>query len=109
MYLGGADRFFLVIKSGKLNMKHVESCKKCKTSLLNALQNEYGEIIQQWKPAWPCQIKDIRDFGLIKGAAENVLEKVFESLQKHRGYSDFVRSRKMPACDYYIPAFKPLA
>ena len=89
-------------------MKHIENCKKCKAELLKTLQNEYGEIIEQWKPSWPCQINDIGDLNMFKSTTGTILRKIFESLQKHRGFSEFVRSKKLPACDYYIPALNRL-
>jgi hypothetical protein len=89
-------------------MKHAESCKRCKAALLNALRDEYGEIIQQWKPGWPCQFNDLRTSGLIEGATGDSLKSVYRSLQKHRGYSKFVGWKRIPACDYYIPALNRL-
>ena len=89
-------------------MKHAESCKKCKAALLISLQDEYGEIIQQWKPGWPCQINDLLSSDLIKSATKRSLESVYNSLQEHRGYSEFVGLKKIPACDYYIPALNRL-
>lgn len=85
-------------------MRHLDSCKKCKTVLLETLIMEFGEVIEQWSPEWPCQIQDIRASNFIQRSIKSSLIRIYQSLQNHRGHTKFVRRRKLPACDYYIPA-----
>lgn len=89
-------------------MNHAESCKKCKAALLKALQIEHGEVIQQWKPEWPCQIDDLYVLDVLTPSAKKSLKQIFKALRTYRGHRDFVKRRKIPACDYYIPSLNRL-
>jgi len=89
-------------------MSHTESCKACKKTFLKALRSEFGEVIEQWSPGWPCRIEDILDFSEIKSNAAGLMNRIYSALQNHRGYNSFVGRKTLPNCDYYIKSLNCL-
>lgn len=89
-------------------MAHKESCKKCKDVFHRALKKEFGEVIKEWKSGWPCRIDDILTLSGLNKTTANSLKKIYAALQSHRGYQDFVRRRKLTACDYYVKSLNCL-
>ena len=85
-------------------MAHPESCKKCKAIFLNALREKWGEVIEQWKPGWPCRIEDIAALPEIDKKTRATLRNIYLSLQQHRGHKKFVGWKYLPACDYFVPS-----
>lgn len=89
-------------------MSHKESCKECKKAFLKTLQNEFGEVIEQWNSGWPCRIEDILDFSEIKADAAGLISRIYSALQDHRGHNSFVGRKTLPNCDYYIKSLNCL-
>lgn len=79
--------------------RHPASCKACKASVEVLLRARYGNAERNWASRWPCRVTDLA--GSPSGSA---LAAIHASLVSHRGFTHFVRSRRLPPCDYFVPA-----
>lgn len=78
--------------------RHPEHCRDCKTRLHELLTRLYpGACHKDHSFPWPSAPEAYR--GVRMG---EVLQRVFDGLAAHRGYRDFVRTPRMPRCDYFI-------
>jgi len=72
-------------------LKHNERCPKCKENIKAILQNIYGKVEQNYKfqiGTLPSNFKGNKYF--------ESLRKIFEALQEHRGFKDFVKVKTLP-------------
>ncbi len=77
---------------------HSEHCRDCKTRLHELLATLYPDACRKDHSfPWPSAPEAYR--GTRVGEA---LQRVFDGLRAHRGYRDFIRTPRMPPCDYYI-------
>lgn len=77
--------------------KHSERCPKCKETIKKLLQKVYGEV--QESPRFeigtlPKDFKDTPYYENLKG--------IYETLQKYRGFSEFVKTRRLPTSDLFV-------
>lgn len=77
--------------------KHNENCKICKIRIFELLSNIYGEVYQNHNLNLPVRIEDID-----ANEFSPFLKNVFEELQNFRGYTKFVKSKKLKPVDYFI-------
>ncbi|MGC9517471.1 MAG: hypothetical protein ACP5C3_07230 [Methanomicrobiales archaeon] len=77
--------------------KHNERCKECKNHVLELLSNIFGEV----KENYNLNISN-RTSGFKKSPYYSNLQEIYTSLQKHRGYKNFIRKKNLPNVDYYI-------
>lgn len=77
---------------------HKERCPACKTRVEELLGTLYGKV-QKGKsfdvPAHPR--------ALVKRFDIPLLRRVYDRLASLRGHRDFVRSDRLPSCDYFVP------
>lgn len=78
---------------------HNERCKDCKRRVTELLRAVYGEVIEQHDLNLPSRFEDYRPFPIFEALAI-----IHGELQRHRGFSNFVRARKLPKVDYFIPS-----
>ncbi|MEI6334081.1 MAG: hypothetical protein WCS87_05940 [Methylococcaceae bacterium] len=78
--------------------QHNERCRDCKLTVSNMLAGLFGKVQDNWDLNLPCRLADYINTDLA-----DTLETVHEALQKHRGFNQFVRSKKLPRVDYFIP------
>jgi hypothetical protein len=71
---------------------------RCKKSVRNLLAARFGVVEVNWDLDLPCMMEDYKNIGL-----NDVLGSVHDALQKHRGYDHFVRSKKLPRVDFFLP------
>jgi hypothetical protein len=79
--------------------RHNERCPDCKQSVRNLLAASFGTVEVNWDLCLPCNIEDYKDF-----PQSDVLGKIYEVLQRHRGFFHFVKSTKLPRVDFFIPS-----
>jgi len=77
---------------------HNEQCRDCKESVKNLLFALFGQVEVNWDLDLPCQLEDYKNTDLY-----DTLEPIHKALQKHRGFAHFVKSKKLPRVDFFIP------
>ena len=77
---------------------HNERCSDCKDAVEALLKAIYGTVERNPKIEASTTPEDYMQFPLYP-----VLHEIYVALQKHRGYEDFIRTPKMPNCDFWIP------
>ncbi len=77
---------------------HNERCSDCKDTVQALLEAIYGTVERNPKIESSTNPEDYMQSPLYP-----VLHEIYVVLQKHRGYEDFVRTPKMPNCDFWIP------
>lgn len=77
---------------------HYESCPQCKNTIRHLLEKIYGTVERNYRLRIGTCPEDFRNtpyYGKLK--------EIYETLQDHRGFRDFVRARTLPSCDFFIP------
>ncbi len=78
-------------------MRHSERCKACKAQFLVLLQRVFGPSIAGYRPGWATLPSDYRGTKILSR-----LEGIYAALQEHRGFTNFVRARKLAPCDFLV-------
>ena len=81
-----------------IRSRHSERCSKCKEIIPVILKKIYGAVEISYNLQVGTRPEDFREF-----SCASELREIFYSLQNHRGYTDFVRARKLPRCDFFVP------
>jgi hypothetical protein len=79
--------------------RHNERCRECKKRIAELLLKIYGEA----RINHNLQLSN-RPEAFKNTPYHEPLQRVFESLQKHRGHEEFVRARKLPNVDFFVPS-----
>lgn len=79
-------------------MPHRARCRACKANVEVLLRAQYADVESNWASGWPCTAD-----GLGASPARSVLTAIHGALVAHRGHAGFVRSRRLPRCDFYVP------
>lgn len=79
-------------------MPHRARCPACKANVEVLLRTLYGGVESNWASGWPCTPD-----GLEASPVRPVLTAIHGALVAHRGHAGFVRSRRLPRCDFYVP------
>jgi copper chaperone CopZ len=77
---------------------HDERCAKCKEAVRKLLEMVYGKMEVGYKfetGAMPEDYKDTEHYSNLKS--------IYEALQNYRGFKEFVKTRTLPNCDFFIP------
>jgi hypothetical protein len=82
----------------RMTRRHNERCPDCKKVVRNLLAARFGVVEVNWDLGLPCAMADYKSTS--QGA---VLCRIYEALIKHRGFDYFVRSKKLPRVDFFIP------
>lgn len=77
---------------------HPARCPACKTNVEALLRELYGGVTSGWSSGWPCRVEDV---GSLKAGPG--LRAIHASLVAHRGHAGFVRAKRLPGCDYFVP------
>ena len=75
-----------------------ENCSECKNVLLELLIQIYGEVKTNYK----IDVGTIPD-DFKNSAKYETLKNIYDKLKSYRGFTNFVKSRKLPPCDYFLP------
>lgn len=77
---------------------HNERCRQCKKNIENLLSALYGEVKVNYDLDLPASLSGYWETG-----SYNALERIHVSLQRYRGFTDFVKAKKLPRVDFFIP------
>lgn len=78
--------------------QHPEHCRDCKTRLRELLAALYPDACRKDHAfPWPSRPEAYRGTRI-----GGVLQRIFDELGAHRGNGDFIRTPRMPPCDYHI-------
>ncbi len=78
--------------------RHDERCRKCKETIEMMLEKIYGSVRPNYKFDVGARPQDFIGFPVY-----GTLKDIFSKLQNYRGYRDFVRSKTLRRCDFFIP------
>ena len=78
-------------------MSHNERCKECKIRFRELLEKIYGQVICEHRFPISTKPEDFREH-----PRYHVLNEIYTSLQKHRGFTEFVRASFVKV-DYFLP------
>lgn len=88
-------------ENGKIKVSivhHDERCPKCKETIKKLLEKIYGKVEQNYKFEAGVYPEDFRDTSYY-----DKLKEIYEILQSHRGFTEFVRAKTLPNCDFFVP------
>lgn len=77
---------------------HNERCSDCKESIKNLLAMIFNEVQVNYDIDFPSRIEDYTNTNIYDDIAP-----VYQALQKHRGHYEFVKAKKLPRVDFFIP------
>jgi hypothetical protein len=83
----------------KSQASHTERCPNCKKTIEQMLRKMFSDV----------KVNHSFDLGSLgeEFAATPFgrdINRIFTSLQKYRGHNNFVRAKKLPPCDFFIPS-----
>jgi hypothetical protein len=78
--------------------EHSTHCRACKERVRELLTAIYGECRRNYQFSWPSRPEEYAN-----GAVGNFLEQIRAALGNFRGHRDFIKSVRMPPCDYFVP------
>lgn len=77
---------------------HNERCPACKAAVLALLKSLHGEAHANYGMEVGVMPADF-----IGTPHYPSLKKIYEALQKRRGFQEFVRTKRLPNCDFFVP------
>ena len=86
------------IVSPDTTARHDEHCRECKRIILLMLEKAYGEAKLNYRldfKVTPESFKNTKQY--------KVLAEIFKALQSHRGFTDFIKSDRLPPFDFFVP------
>ena len=96
--------FILPVKKPKsTTLSHSERCPKCKRTLTLLLKKIYGEVVTNYKfniVPYPESFKETKYY--------ETLKIIYRALQKHRNFDEFVKSKTLPNCDFFVSPAGPI-
>lgn len=83
-------------------VKHSERCKECKRRIFELLKKIYGDVEENYNLNLPSELENYQEYDFYDD-----LKTIYIKLQNHRGFKQFVRTKKLPNVDYYVvnPAY----
>ena len=78
--------------------RHTERCKDCKATVQALLAKIYGEIKSNHSVDAGTLPEGFTNLG-----CHEKLKEIFVNLSSFRGFNEFVRTRRLPPCDFFIP------
>jgi len=77
---------------------HKENCLDCKESIKKMLTATFGAVEVNWNLNIACRLEDYKNTNLYE-----IIEPIYQELQKHRGHNNFVRVKNLRPVDFFIP------
>jgi len=77
---------------------HDQRCPECKETIRKLLEKIYGKVESNFKFDIETLPEDFKNTPY-----HYQLKEIFESLQNHRGFKEFVKAKTLPNCDFFIP------
>ena len=81
-----------------MTRSHDERCKECKANVGRLLAVRFGAVKTNCDLHISSRLEDYKNSGL-----SDVLSSIYSSLQRHRGFENFIRSKKLKPVDFYLP------
>lgn len=78
--------------------KHDERCTNCKTIVVELLNSVFGEVFVNYNLNLPSKVEDYTG-----SMFEKELRQIHLLLQGYRGHKIFVKSKKLPNVDFFVP------
>ena len=78
--------------------RHNERCKKCKETIRRLLERIYGKVEENYRFEAGTHPEDYRDTPYY-----SKLKEIYKALQNHRGFKNFVKTKTLPHCDFFVP------
>lgn len=88
-------------KDGKIKVqptRHSERCPKCKEIVKRLLEKIYGKVEINFKFDIGTQPDDFKNTPYYEP-----IRRIYTSLQNYRNQREFVKSKTLPHCDFFIP------
>lgn len=79
--------------------RHNERCPACKIAVKNLLAAAFGQVEANHDVDLPAHLEEYSGTD-----AHSHLEPIYSALQSYRGHETFVRSKKLPRVDFFIPS-----
>lgn len=79
-------------------LRHNKRCPDCKKTVEIMLRKIYGNVQPKYKFGVGTKPEDFIEFPCYEA-----LKEIFVILQNYRGYKDFVRSKTLRGCDFFVP------
>jgi len=76
---------------------HDERCPKCKETIGKLLKRIYGKVEQNYNFEVGTRLEDFLNTSLY-----GKLKEIYEALQNHRGFREFVKAKTLPNCDFFV-------
>ena len=77
---------------------HDERCPKCKETIRKLLERIYGKVEQNYKFEVGTLLEDF-----LSTSCYGKLKEIYDALQNHRGFREFVKAKTLPNCDFFVP------
>jgi hypothetical protein len=84
--------------SKRKKRRHDERCPKCKRTIEAMLGKIYGRVEVNYRFEIGTKPEDHRNTPYYPK-----LKEIYSTLQNYRGHNDFVKSRMLPHCDFFVP------
>ncbi len=81
--------------------RHDERCPECKETVRKLLQRIYGQVEGCYKFEIGTMPEDYRT-----AKQYHSLKAIYEALQEHRGFLEFVKAKTVPSVDFFMPLQK---
>ncbi len=75
-----------------------ERCPACKVRIRELLETLYGRVEERHSLGLSALPSDYD-----RTPHHHVLQSIYDRLVAHRGFADFIRTRQLPPCDYFVP------
>lgn len=79
--------------------KHNERCRGCKDAIANLLAATFGQIEINYDIDLPARLEDYYETSIYADLAP-----IYKALQSNRGFDEFVKAKRLPRVDFFIPA-----
>lgn len=79
--------------------QHNERCKDCKKRVKELIAALYGQVKENFDLDLPCRLE-----GYSGASIYESLNDIHTALQDHRGFEIFVKAKKLPRVDYFVPS-----
>ncbi len=78
-------------------LRHNERCKDCKTVVYKMLVKIYKDVENGYKIAIGTKPDDFSELSCFPA-----LQEIYALLEQGRGYTNYVKAKTLPKCDYYV-------
>jgi hypothetical protein len=79
-------------------IRHNERCRDCKESIKNLLAAIFHDVEVSYDINLPAKLEDYSGTNIYDDIAP-----VYQALQNHKGYHEFLKAKRLPRVDFFIP------